>query len=119
MKRFAVALFALSLGGCATIEKLAQGIPNPVSADRVVLIKSGYGVALSAAVAYRDSCAQRLIPPSCRTIVPQIVLANRKVEVALARLESLRKLGPTIDLTEAIGALSDAVNDLKILTPGN
>lgn len=112
MKKLLVGvLFALCLSACATL-------PNPVTGDRVVTIKSGYGIALSAAVAYRSSCEQRLIPPSCRTVVPQIVAANRKVQVALARLESLRKLGPTIDLTEAIGQLSDAVNDLKLIVPG-
>lgn len=101
---------ALSLAACATIQ-------NPVTGDRLTAIKSGYGIALSAAVAYRASCVQRLIPPSCRTVVPQLVSANRKVEIAMARLEQLRQLGPTIDATQAINQLSDAVNDLKILLP--
>lgn len=118
MRLIAGIVLALTLGACAQLGEIARGVPNPVSAERIILIKSGYGIALSAAVAYRDSCAQRLIPPSCRTVVPKLVAANRKVEVALARLDALRKLGPTIDITEAVNALSDAVNDLKILTPG-
>lgn len=101
---------ALLVSGCATYQ-------NPVTADRLTTIKSGYGIALSAAVAYRDSCAQRLIPPSCRMIVPQIVAANRKVEIALARLNSLKQLGPTIDTSQAIDQLSGAVNDLKVIIP--
>ena len=114
MKRIlAVALLAIGLGGCASFGTFT----NPVTTDRVVLIKQGYGVALAAAVAYRDSCAKRLIPPSCRTVVPQIVAANRKVEVALARLEAIRRLGPNVSTVEAINALSDAVNDLKVLVP--
>ncbi len=91
---------------------------NPITADRLTTIKAGYGIALSAAVAYRDSCAQRLIPPSCRLIVPKIVVANRRVEIALSRLQSIQRLGPTVDVTQAIGQLSDAVNDLKTLIPG-
>ena len=111
MKKLIPLALLLLLAGCASI-------PNPVTSDRLTAIKSGYGIALSAAVAYRDSCAQRLIPPSCRLIVPKIVLANRKVEIALSRLESVRRLGPTVDAGEAIGQLSDAVNDLKTLIPG-
>lgn len=110
MRKFLILLPILLLVGCATIA-------NPITTDRVTAIKQGYGIALSAAVAYRDACAARLIPPSCRTVVPQIVRANRKVEIALARLESLRRLGPTVDLTEAVNALSDAVNDLKVIVP--
>lgn len=112
MKWLAGPLLALSLAGCAGT------LPNPVTADRVTTIKSGYGIALAAAVAYRDSCAQRLIPSSCRTIVPQIVAANRKVEVVLSRLDSVQKLGPSVDATDVINQLSDAVNDLKLLVPG-
>lgn len=112
MKLAAAGLLVLSLAGCAGT------LPNPVTADRVTTIKAGYGIALSAAVAYRDSCAQRLIPPACRVIVPQIVAANRKVEVVLSRLDSVQKLGPTVDATDVINQLSDAVNDLKLLVPG-
>ena len=110
MKRILSLVIVLLVAGCATLQ-------NPITADRLTTIKSGYGIALSAAVAYRDSCAQRLIPPSCRLIVPQIVNANRKVEVALARLNSLKQLGPTIDVTQAIDQLSGAVNDLKVIIP--
>ena len=120
MKRFAGIILAVSLalGGCAQLKEIVDnGISNPVNTERVVAIKSGYGIALSGAVAYRDSCARRIIPPDCRLIVPKLVSANRKVEIALSRLDSIRKLGPNIDITEAVNALSDAVNDLKVLVP--
>lgn len=113
MRILMIPLMLLSLGLCG-----CGSIPNPITTDRVVVIKESYGVALSAAVAYRDSCAQRILPPSCRTVVPRLVAANRRVEIALSRLSSLEALGPAVDLTEAINALSDAVNDLKLLVPG-
>lgn len=111
----AVIALALFISGCSTT--LAQ-IANPVTKDRVIVVKEGLAIAKIAAAAYRDSCDQRIIPPSCRLVVPQIVKANRKADIAMARVDALRKLGPSVSLTEAIDQASQVVNDLKILIPG-
>jgi hypothetical protein len=114
MKKALIAfLLALTVSGCGTFGTYT----NPVTTDRLTSIKQGYGIALSGAVAYRDACAQRLIPPSCRIVVPQLVAANRKVVIALANLSRLQALGPTVDITSALSVLSSAVVDLQLLVP--
>lgn len=112
MKFLSTLLVGLFLSGCA----LAQ-IPNPVTKDRVIVLKEGLAIAKIGAAAYRDSCDQRIIPPSCRTVVPQLVSANRKADIIMVRVDSLRKLGPSVSLTQALDQLSDAVNAFKVLIP--
>lgn len=113
-KFITVCALAFAVSGCAALAQFS----NPITPQRVIATKRSAGVVLAGAVAYHDSCAQRLIDQSCRLIVPKVVVANRKVQLALKKLTDLQKLGPTIDLTEAYHALSDAVNDLKLLVPG-
>ncbi len=106
-------VLAFALSGCAAFAQ----ITNPVTKDRVIVVKEGLAIAKIGAAAYRDSCDQRIIPPSCRTVVAQLVKANRKADILMARVDALRKLGPSINLDQALGQLSDAVNDFKVLIP--
>lgn len=112
MHKIIIAFAALVLASCATLQ-------NPITSDRLTTIKEGYGLVLSAAVAYRNSCDQRLIPSSCRKVVPQLVSADAKVRVALGRLSSIQKLGPSISTAAAIDQLSAAVNDFKVIAASN
>ncbi len=112
MKFLATLLLAFSISGCA----LAQ-IPNPATKDRVIVLKEGLAIAKIGAAAYRDSCDERIIPPSCRLVVPELVKANRKADVIMARVDALRKKGPSLSYTQALDQLSDAVNAFKVLIP--
>ncbi len=108
----AVAL-TVSLSGCVSWAQIS----NPATKDRVIVIKEGLAIAKIGAAAYRDSCDQRIIPPSCRLVVPEIVEANRKADILMARVDALRKLGPSVSLTQALDQASDAVNAFKVLIP--
>ncbi len=107
---------ALGVAGCAALGEKPL-LNNPVTKDRVVVIKEGFAIAKLGAATYRDLCADRIIPPDCRVVVPRLVAANAKANIALKKVESLQRLGPTVELNEAIDVLSDLVNEFKILIP--
>jgi hypothetical protein len=103
---------ALALSGCATFT-------NPVSIDMLYTAESAYGVAISAAVAYHDLCAKRAIPPSCRTIVPKLQAADKKVEAAIVAAKTLAAAGPTVDVSSAVTAVQAALADFQSLEAAN
>lgn len=107
IKALALAL-TLFVAACGTI-------PNPVTKDRLTTIKEGYGIVLTGAVAYRDACAKRLIASTCRIYVPRLVRADEGVKLAFRRLNDLVALGNTLSYPQAIDAVSDAVNDFKLI----
>lgn len=103
-----VALFlAVAVSACTTIQ-------NPVTRSRLDAVEASYGAALALANAYRDSCAQRLIPPSCRPIVVKIQKAAVPVQSAMVKARAFAA-NPTITNVDLIQAASDAVNDFKVL----
>lgn len=112
MKRiFISALLALSLAACATIQ-------NPVTQSSIDAVNNSWGVALSLANAYADSCRKRLIPSSCRTVVLKMQQAAPPVQTAVLRARAFAK-NPTISSVDLVQAASNAVNDFKLLQMEN
>lgn len=102
MKRIAVVLLLL-LANCATYN-------NPINTSELATAESTYGVALSIAVAYHNSCAQKLIPKTCRAIVAKLQAADRKAQVLLVRARTFVKDNPTVSAITIIAAARDAVD---------
>lgn len=103
MKKFGVLLVVLLLSACTTIN-------NPLTVNRLAALESAYGVVLSAAVAYRNSCARGALPRSCRPIVVELQKAG---SVAQQRVVSLRRFvreNPTIDAGSLLQAAESAVD---------
>ncbi len=113
MKRLAILVLALSLTACASMQ-------NPVSRNTLVTAESGYGVVLSAAVAYRKLCADKAIARAkCAPVVASLQAADRKVQVALKNLRAFVKNNPTVDATSLIIAVKDAVDDFQAIASVN
>jgi len=107
MKRFLVAIsLALALTACASIS-------NPIKPNNLAQVESAYGAALSIAVGYRDACANRLIPPSCRPIVKQVQAYGAKAQAAVIYARSFVRNNPTLDASNAIAIAQDAVAVLQ------
>ena len=104
MRRFAIILFVLALGACAS---------NPISREALVAAESGYGAALSAFNGYKDLCARRVIPSSCRTVVQTIQPKVRVAHVAVTYARNLHLQGNTVLLPAAMIDAQRAINDLK------
>ncbi len=114
MKRLLLSIaLALSLAACASIN-------NPVSRTTIVTAESAYGVALSAAVAYRKLCADKVIArATCAPVVTKLQNADRKVQVALSNLRLFVKNNPTVDAVSLITAVKDAVDDFQAIASAN
>lgn len=107
MKKLIVLALSLSLAGCA-FNPLAS-FSNPVSGDALAKAEADYGAALSIAVAYRNSCAQRLIPPACRPIVKQIQNAENYAHSQILVARNFVNNNPTVDATVLIMTAQQAV----------
>lgn len=113
MKRIFAIVLALSLTACASIN-------NPVSRTTLVTSESAYGVALSAAVAYRKLCADKVIARvTCAPVVLKLQNADRKVQVALSNLRTFVKNNPTVDAVSLVNAVSAAVADFQAIASAN
>lgn len=114
--KWLIGLFAaLSLSACATV---GASIPNPLGAGQLTTIESAYGVALSAAVAYKQLCVNRTIPPSCRTIVVQMQNAAYKAQGAIVAARGVAK-NPTLNAISAIAAAQQALADFQAVQNAN
>ena len=111
-KILAVVALSLFITACASI-------PNPVSKPTLASVESSYGAALSIAVGYRDACAKRQIPPSCRPIVFQLQAYGRKAQAAIVSARNFVKNNPTLDVTSALLAAKTAVDDFKAVQTRN
>lgn len=96
---------AVSLAGCGTIA-------NPLTQTRLAQIESSYGIALSAAVAYRDACAKKVIVRAkCAPVVAEMQQADRTAQGALVAARNFVKNNDTINAMTALTAAGTAVND--------
>jgi hypothetical protein len=102
MKTLLVTCFAVLLSACTTIN-------NPLTPGRLATIESTYGAALSVAVGYRNACARKAIPPSCRPIVVQLQNAGRVAQTRVLALRQFVQQNPTLDATNLISAAQSAV----------
>lgn len=112
MRKLLALLLLPAVGGCA----LLGSFQNPVNLNQLATVESGYGIALSAAVAYRDLplcktgtvstvtsiCAQR-------SIILRLQAADRTVETAIQAANSFVAANPTLDATSVIAAAQSAL----------
>lgn len=109
-KVFIALLLALSIGGCA----LFKQYNNPITNTTVVTVERTYGVTLSAAVAYRRLCADKVIKRStCGPIVAKLQAADAEVRVALEDLKDFAQEHPQLDAVSLVLALRTAVQKFE------
>ena len=115
MKKAIVICLGLSLSACASIN-------NPITLNEIGGMESAYGIALSAAVAYRslplcktgftatltNVCAQR-------SIIVKLQAANRGVIVAVHAARDFVVNNPTLDPTTVISTAQRALSGLQAI----
>lgn len=104
-----VAILALAIAGCAT------KIPNPVSKTALDKIEAGYGASYVLLEGWRDQCAARQIPLSCRIQVPKAQEVARQAQATLIDARDLVDNHPEIDATTAIAKSSTLVSRFKAI----
>ncbi|MFA5897681.1 MAG: hypothetical protein WC829_01080 [Hyphomicrobium sp.] len=114
MKRLIpVFLLALALAGCANLPNPFASFSNPLTTPTLAAVESTYGAALSVAVGYRDACAARTIPVSCRTVVPIVQAYGKRAQGAIVAARGFVKNNPKLDATSLLIAAQTAVTDFK------
>lgn len=115
MKKLLILLIALSVSACS-----ALSVTNPINTSQLAIIESGYGVALSAAVAYRNRplCkngehASIINVCSERSVVIQLQKADQVVQVALKNARTFIKDNPNLDPSSALQAVKDSITLFK------
>lgn len=112
MKKLIAVVFALSLGGCATLGV----VKNPATPTELATVESAYGVALAAAVAYRHlplcKKGQSILAGGCaeRTVIVQLQAADRNVQRVIANARAFVKNNPTLGIGSVIGEVQAAVS---------
>lgn len=122
-KLLTIIALSLSLAGCAGANKsvfeggssIVAPIRNPIGQSELDKIRAAYGSALAIAVGYRDACAQRLIPASCRTAVRKMQPYGEKAQRAFVVARNFVANNPTISAVSVLQAAWDAVKDLQLV----
>ncbi len=119
-KLLAVALLALSLGACSTLQNIGTAISlttksytNPVTKDDLYKVESGVKIAFAGLQAYKDSCAQGLVDTNCRANVAAIQQYTRQLPPLLVQLRSFVKNNDQINATVAYNQIVTLIANLK------
>lgn len=110
-KILTVLVLSLSVAGCAVLDR----IENPINQNELYNVNAAYGIALSAAKGYRQSCIDKIpkVYPTCRTVVPKLQDAVRKVEGVRAAAQRFVTDNPTVSPISFIAAMKQAVADFQ------
>ena len=121
MKKLLVVVLALGLGGCVNGQLINpfSSFTNPVSKDTLAKVEAGYGAALSVAVAYRNACASKSLPPSCRAIVVQIQNADKYAHAQIVVARNFVKNNPTVDASAVLTTAKQAVDAFTTVSGGH
>lgn len=114
MKRLLViGMLALSLAGCANGFNPLASVKNPVSAVNLYEAELVFDATLKTFVELRGLCANRTLPPSCRTYVRSGQAIVAKAAAADVAARNFVKNNPTLDATNVIQAFTGLLNDFK------
>ena len=107
MNRIVAILLASALSACATFA-------NPLTPTTINTVNASWGATLALGANYRDACATRIIPPSCRSIVINLQKAAIPVQAAV-KAANQASIAGTVNAVSLAQAASDAINDYKTL----
>lgn len=111
MRRFiGIGILALSLGACASGGGLPS-IQNPISSVNLYQAELAYDAGLKTFIELRALCANRTLPPACRTYVK--IAQGYIVKAAAADIAARNFVvnNPTLDPTNVIQAFTGIVSN--------
>jgi hypothetical protein len=94
-------------------------IPNPLSQTTLADVEIGYGAALALAVNYRDACAAREIPPSCRPVVRKLQTYGALTQTGILQARAFVKNNPTDDAAVIVNQAAQALATFVALERSN
>ena len=116
----------LVLAGCQTAALPSLNLANAVTLNTIYGIENAYGVAVSAANAYKalPLCRTGTAPSSTnicarRSVIVRLQAAMARARLAVNRMVTFARTYPGIDVTNVVGAARTALIDVQdILAEG-
>jgi hypothetical protein len=102
----AILAVAVVVAGCSNVN-------NPFSAPTLDKVETAYGAVLAVAMNYKRACANRVIPNSCRLIVPKLQEYDRKTHISIVAARNFVDNYPQLNPANAILAAQQAVTDFR------
>lgn len=108
-----VAAIALSVGGCAQIQKALTPQANPVSATNLYEGELVFDGAVKTFNELKGLCAARVLPSKCRTYVIQGQSLIGKSYAADKAAQNFVTNNPTLDATNVVQAFINILSDFQ------
>ena len=111
-KAIAIALVALSLGGCAQLQAVSGGlslitksVANPVTENELYQIEASLNILVTGLVAYRRACLAGNADKNCRANILAIQPYTKEVPVYLAQLRTFVRNNDQINAANTYNTL--------------
>lgn len=119
MRKFVVSIcLLLFVSACADIGRFS----NPINTNRLAAIEASYGIALSAAVAYRNmrlcrknETATITNPCAYRYVIVQLQTTNAKIQGALIKARQFVRENQTLGFFTAVSAAQEGLTELEAI----
>lgn len=124
--RIAVAIVALSLGGCASIPGLPSlqsiqtavqlgtaSVANPVTPARLEQAESALVLVFTGLNAWKASCRNGALPASCRDQIASVQVYTRKLKPILVELRGFVQKNDQVNAFVAFNTFSSLIATVK------
>jgi len=121
MKKYlAVALLAISLGGCAQLQAIQSAIQigtataaNPVTPDRLFQMENAAQLIFVGLNTWKTSCKNGILPVSCKTQIAAVQVYTRQIPPYLAQLRSFVKKNDQINAQVVFNQITSLISIVK------
>lgn len=121
MKKLLLILaLGVSLGGCAQLSTITQGISlatktisNPVTQDELYAIEASIRIAVTGLQAYKEACVRGTADKNCRDNIATVQPYTRQIPSLLVQLRGFVKNNDQINATVVYNQLTSLYVNLK------
>lgn len=121
MRKLAILLVVLTLGGCAGMPKsileggtsILTSTENPITRERLYQIEASLSLAASAAITYRRNCLANVLPQSCRAIVEKIRGYSGTARLMLTRLRTFVRQNDQVNAIKVFFEVQNVIADIR------
>lgn len=119
-KYIAVVLVALSLGGCATIQRIQTltelgtvSVANPITRERLAQIESAATLVFVGLNTWKRTCRAGLIPQECRRHIRTVQVYTLQMPSYLLQLRTFVRQNDQVNATVVFGQLTEIIATVR------
>lgn len=120
------AALSVPLGGCANLQRAfdvanlaTASISNPVTPTMLYDMENGAIIAFAALNAYRQTCVQGTIPPSCKTVIRSIQVYTKQIPPMLVSLRGFVRNNDSVNAVIVYNAITQLILAMKTTAAQN